>query len=492
MSISPSALKSKTISSILWSVARTGWGTLVSFLVFAFLARFLGPSDFGKFALASLVFELARIVGNAGLPDSVIRDPSLDEVTADSVFWACLGLNALVAAVIFAAAPWYERVTGSTGVAGLLRWLCVMLPITAVGTIHAGRMAGGFGHQRLALQGLVVSTIAGGAAILGAHHGMGAYSLVVQVAFTGVLGSAMSWYLFRWIPGLHFDLPRLRKSLHFGVSMMTTQLIWILTARLQEPLIGRAYGTEAVGQYRVAWRLIELIGQTVLAPIGSVAVVTLSNLQGDPKRFASAFKRLVVGAGIITLPLMFGFGALSVEAIGLIFGPQWKSAAPLSQILVLMAVPFFLNYVSSPALAAMGKPGSILKVSILQLTLTVLFTYLAIPFGMLAIASAYVLRAYITTPVQLAALRRAVGPGEMTIWRDLLPLVSIAALIFGGTWLLKPVVSPWFGSPLPLLLALGAASMLVYMAALYTFLRREMLLFLEPLLNIVKRRNARS
>src|SRR5439155_7322963 len=102
MKAPPPTLKSKTISSILWSVARAGWATVVSFLVFAFLARFLGPSDFGKFALASLAYEVARIIGNSGLPDAVVREAALDEVTADTVFWACIALNVVVAAVLFA------------------------------------------------------------------------------------------------------------------------------------------------------------------------------------------------------------------------------------------------------------------------------------------------------------------------------------------------------------------------------------------------------
>jgi len=481
MKAPPPTLKSKTISSILWSVARTGWATVVSFLVFAFLARFLGPSDFGKFALASLAYEVARIIGNSGLPDAVVREAALDEVTADTVFWACIALNVVVAAVLFAAAPLYEAVTGTAGVSNLVRWLSVMLPLAAFGTIHAGRMARGFGHQRLAIQGFVVSAVAGSAAIFSAYQGMGPYSLVVQVAVTGALGSVMSWCLFRWVPGLQFDLARLRKCLHFGVSMMSTQLIWILTARLQEPFIGRAYGTDAVGQYRVAWRLIELIGQTVLAPIGSVTVVTLSNLQADPQRFASAFRRLVIAAGMVTLPLMFGFGALAIEAIGLAFGPQWKSAAPVAEILVLMAVPFFLNYLSSPGLAAMGRSAAILRVSLLQLTLTAVLTWLATPFGMLAVAAAYVLRAYITAPVQLVALRKAIGGVRLDIWRSLLPVIAIAALVFGSAWLVKPVVKSWLTSDLWLFVILGAASLGLYAALLFIFQRREVLNCLEPL-----------
>ena len=173
---------------------------------------------------------------------------------------------------------------------------------------------------------------------------------------------------------------------------------------------------------------------------------------------------------------------LAIEAIGLVFGPQWKRSAPVAEILVLMAVPFFLNYLSSPALAAMGRSASILRVSLLQLTLTAVLTWLATPFGMLAVAAAYVLRAYVTTPVQLAALRNALGGVRLGIARSLLPIIAIAVLVFGGIWLAKPLIKPWFASDLWLFLVVGTLSLVLYAAALFIFQRREVLNCLEPLL----------
>ena len=48
----PSDLKEKTARSIIWTIIRTGSDYILSFAVFAVLARKLGPEAFGIFALA--------------------------------------------------------------------------------------------------------------------------------------------------------------------------------------------------------------------------------------------------------------------------------------------------------------------------------------------------------------------------------------------------------------------------------------------------------
>lgn len=487
---SPEAsLTSKTTNSVVWSVVRTGWSTAVSFGVFALLARMLGPADFGRFALASLVFELGKTVGNAGLAEAVMRERSLDARAADSVFWAQLLFSALVGAALFVGAPFYEAMTDSPGVASLVQMLAPMLPITALGAIHVARMAQSFDHRRLAMQALMVNTVAGGAAVVGAMAGLGAYCLVLQAAVISLLGTGTSWRLYRWVPGLQVDAASLRGHLRFGVSMMATQLMWTLTARLQEPLIGRTHGPEAVGQYRVAWRLIELIGQTILAPISNVALVALSKLQAEPARFASGFQRLVVTSALLTLPLLLLFGALAPEIIDVVFGPRWDQAATLAEILVLVAVPFVINYISGPALAAIGRPGWVLIVAIVQCGLTMLLTALAAPYGLAAVAGAYVARAYLTTPLQLWMLDRAVGRGLVTLWRPLLPVVAIAGVTFGAVWLGKAHLP---SNHHAVLVALAIASLVVYAGLLLTLQRQQVMVVVEPIMNRFKPYLSRS
>ncbi len=83
-------LKKKTALSVLWSVVRVAWSTIATFVIFVILARILGPSDFGTFALASLFVEIGRVLAYAGLGDAITRQLDLDEELADTCFWATL------------------------------------------------------------------------------------------------------------------------------------------------------------------------------------------------------------------------------------------------------------------------------------------------------------------------------------------------------------------------------------------------------------------
>jgi hypothetical protein len=66
-------LKHKTFQSVIWAVVRIGASNVLSFIVFMVLARLLSPHDFGVFALATLVADIARVISTAGLNDAVTR-----------------------------------------------------------------------------------------------------------------------------------------------------------------------------------------------------------------------------------------------------------------------------------------------------------------------------------------------------------------------------------------------------------------------------------
>src|ERR1700749_1889730 len=118
---------------------------------------------------------------------------------------------------------------------------------------------------------------------------------------------------------------------------MVTRLTWLLLVRVQDIFIARSLGAPAVGSYRVAWRVIELIGQSVVQPIANVALATLSRIQDDNPRFEAAYQRFVGLAALGTFPMIFGFGLLSHEIVRLLFGSNWDASADIAKVLVLMA-----------------------------------------------------------------------------------------------------------------------------------------------------------
>lgn len=478
----PDDLKKKTATAMLWSVLRAGWVNIATFVLFVVLARLLGPTEFGIFALASLFVEFTRIAASAGMGDAVIRQLELDESFADTAFWTTLGLSSAMGAVAFAAAPYYAALVQEQNVTAVVRWLAVLLPLSTLGTVHAARMAREFRHKNLALQSVAASLVSGLVAVAAAYAGWGIWALVVQSAVSAVITVGLAWAMYRWVPRFRFSWAQLKPVLLFNLSMVLTQLMWMMLVRVQDIFISRWYGPTAVGAYRIAWRLIELLGQSVLAPIGQVSLVTLSRLQDDRERFGRTYNRMMAVAGIFVFPLLLGFGALAHEFIPLVFSPQWAASSDIAMVLVLMAVPFVTNFFAGPALAAVNRAGQIVAVAALQLAATVLLTWLLVPYGLVAVAVAYVARAYLTMPYQQWVLMKHGGVSPLSTLKMLLPPLVSAVVMAVAVWLAKPHLLMATGPGWPLIgasVALGAA---LY-ALLLLLLARTML---RPLFDLLR------
>jgi O-antigen/teichoic acid export membrane protein len=458
--IAPERLRRATAHSIGWTMVRIGAEQLFSFLIFVALARMLPPSQFGLFALALLVIEIGRIISSGGLTQAIARAPSVSEELADTVFWSNLGLAIILALAGFAAADELALAVGDPAVAGPLRALCAVLPIAALGATHMTLRLRQFGHRSMAVRAIVGGVVSGVAALAAAWYGWGLWSLVVQKAVQELIGAILSWTAYRWRPGLLFSWVELSAIRGFAVDSMISQLTFFALVRVQDVVIGRVIGAGAVGIYRTAWRMIELISVGTIQPFSGVSVQTLARLQSDLPAFRRAYLRLNSTSALAAFPAIIGFGVLAPVAVPFLFGPQWVEAGPICQIFALMVVPFTLNIFAAPALFALGQSRAMRWVALLQFVLTLGLSLAVAHLGLAAIAMAYVARAYLTLPVQILLLRRHAGMSIRSLGRAILPpliasLAMAAALL--ALWSSVRALLPHDALWLAAMVAAGAA-----------------------------------
>lgn len=468
-------LKQKTATSILWTVVRTASDYLLSFLVFAVLARKLGPEAFGVFALAAAFAEVVRVLPAAGFTSALQRAREVSPGMADTVLWASLGVASAGAAALALLARPIGSLVGEPAVAPLLVALGLTLPISAAGGTHIALMLREFGHKAMASRS-VVSNVAGGAAgLTAAWAGWGAWSLVVQRGVTELAGTLMAWQAHPWWPRLRFSTRVLRELSGYSVTMTYTQVLFVTLVRVQDVIIGRFIGTAAVGLYRTAWRTVDLIAQGVIMPFTQVALPTLGRLQDDLPAFRKAYLRITAVCSAAALPAIVGFAVLAPDAIPLVFGPQWAPAAPVARVLGLMAVPFTLNRFAAPAMATLGRYATLAKLSTLQLVLTVVLSLAAAPYGLVAMAGAYVARAYLMLPLQLRAFKRYSGLGYGEVLRSIAPALGTSLLMAVALAGLDAAVGDALRSRDLFLVTAIPAGALVYAAGLWLLAPRFVL-----------------
>jgi O-antigen/teichoic acid export membrane protein len=465
-------LKHKTATSILWTIVRTGSDNLLSFLVFAVLARKLGPEAFGVYALAGAFAEVVRILPQAGFTTALQRARSVSPQMADTVFWASLAVASLGAAALALLARPIGALVEQPAVAPLLVGLGLTLPISAAGATHIALMLREFGHKAMASRSVVSNLFGGAAGLAAAWSGWGAWSLLVQRGVTEVVGTLMAWQAYSWWPGRTFSTRVLRELSGYSIAMTYTQVLYVALVRVQDVIIGRFIGTSAVGQYRTAWRTVDLIAQGVITPFTQVSLPTLGRLQDDMPAFRKAYLRITAVCSAVALPAIVGFAVLARDAIPLVFGPQWRPAGPVAQVLGLMAVPFTLNRFAAPALATLGRYTTLARLSSLQLVLTVAMSLAAAPYGLVAIAAAYVARAYLVLPLQLRAFKRYSGLGYGEVLGSIWPAFGNSLLMAAALAGLDAAVGDTLRARDLFLVTAIPAGALVYLAGLWLLARR--------------------
>lgn len=436
-------LKHRTLHATIWMGLQATISNALTFCVFIFLARQLSRHDFGTFALSYALLEIARTVANAGLSDAVIRDKAHDTQLAETAFWTNLALGCIVGALTWMVAPFYADLLADPAVTPVVRSLAVLVPLSALSGIHTACGLRDFGHKLFATRIVTGNALAGGAAVGAAMAGYGVWALVAQAAIVELVGVGFAWSSYPWRPRLRLDRRSLREVRTFSLTMMLTQLLNVLLVRIQDVVIGRCISVTAVGTWRVAWRMIDLIGQTTIHPVVGVSFVTLSRLQHDAERFRHAFLRMLGLGALLAFPAIAGFGVLSGALLPLLFGAKWAASADVARILALLAVPLLLNCFIGPALAALGRSSTIVKAGAVQTVATLGLAMLAAPFGLPWVAAAYVLRALLTLPYQLALFRRAAGIGPRAMLRAVLPPLLAALAMVVCLILLQPALSHW-------------------------------------------------
>ena len=130
-------LKRQTAVSILWTGAYTSSDYVLSFAVFAILARQLGPAAFGLYALAVAFAEFGKVLSSSGLVSALGRARHVTPEMADTVFWSTLALAGVVAGTLALVAPLLAAALGEPAVAPLLIALrCHFPDLRAGGDAH--------------------------------------------------------------------------------------------------------------------------------------------------------------------------------------------------------------------------------------------------------------------------------------------------------------------------------------------------------------------
>ncbi|MCA1426787.1 MULTISPECIES: lipopolysaccharide biosynthesis protein [unclassified Bradyrhizobium] len=358
------SLARTAIGSIWWSMVENGSLTAISFAALIIFAKLLDPSDFGTYAIAVSVIEIAGIFTNMLFHDALVREPKASDAHFNAAFTVSVVVSVAIFGILLIIFPLLAALVGDSRIGDVGRVLGVGLLFEAPTSILNARLRKEFGFRLLAIRTLIGRTAGAAVGILAALHGYGVWSLVIQSLLMTILGSATLVMLTAWRPRLTRELRPLADVLNYSVGAVTSLATSFATKRAFIFFAGVFLGAEKVGFLNLAFRLVDTVWAISATAISQVMLPLMSRLQHDRERLLRSYRiALAVGCTLI-YPIFVGIGCEASELISVIFGTKWLPAAEpalwLSLLVFVQAPRLFMTSL----LSALGKIESVRSVNL--------------------------------------------------------------------------------------------------------------------------------
>jgi len=385
------SLRQKAVEGTKWSAMSQGLTTGLQLLQLVVLARLLSPSDFGLIAMGMVVVGFARAFQDMGLSNAIIHRQDATPEGLSSLYWANVGAGTISFLVVWASTPVVTSFFAEPRVGDLMFWLALSLVISSLGHQFAVLLQKNLQFQLLALVQVTTTALGTTAAITAAIMDQGLYALI-----WGHLTHATTMSLALLIIGLRFWRPQLRLRgedlrpyLSFGMYQMGERTVNYFASNVDNLLIGRFLGPEALGVYSIAYNLIIMPVRKVNPVLTKVAFPILARKQNDDAALRRGYLEMIGLLGFIVVPVLIGLAVTAPLVVPVMFGDRWLAGVAIIQILAFVGITKALGNPIGSILMAKGRADIGFKWNVFVAILNSLVFYVAVQFSLLSLALAY-------------------------------------------------------------------------------------------------------
>ncbi len=438
----PSGFGAQVRSAVIWRSGTQIFSQLVAWASTFLVIRILSPSDYGLFAMTSVVLVLLSLLNGQGFANAAIQQRDGGPRQLRQLFGLLLVVNLALAALQVLAAPLVAAYYRQPMVADLLRVQALIYltnPFLALGTTVLCRAM----DFRKQAQVNVISALTGAAvALLGAMAGLGVWTLVVAPLATFTvrgLGMAIAARALVW-PS--FDFRGTGALAAYGGTVMAGQIFWFAQTQADIVIAGRVFPAAELGYYTTALFLAQIFVTKVVPPLNEVAFAAYAQIQDDLAAVGAGFLKSVRLIMALAMPFCLGLAAVAEPAVRVMLGDKWLPAAPVVSLLAL-AMPFMtLHVLFGPAANALGRPGLATRSAVVGSVLMPVCYLVGVQFGPLGIAAAWLVAWPVLTALSAVWTLPVIGLTSRALGQALLPPVLAGVAMGLGVVALDHLLPP--------------------------------------------------
>ncbi len=376
-----SSLKNKTIHGILWSAVDSFAAQGITFLVGIVLARLLSPAEFGLIGMITVFIAVSESFINSGFGQALIRKKNCTETDYSTVFYFNLLTGILFFLILFFSGPLISSFFKEPQLNLLVKVLALVLIIDSLTMIQRTTLTKRIDFK-LQTRISVISVLIGGAVgIWMAYNGFGVWSLVFKTLSQRAVNSLLLWIWNRWRPLLVFSIQSFRELFAFGSRLLVSGLIDTLYRNIYYLVIGKYFSAQELGYYTRAQHFNDLPSKNLNGIMSRVTYPVLAQMQDDPVRLKSGYKKMIKSIMLISMVLMAGLAAVAEPMIITLIGEKWRPAIIYLQLLTFVGMMYPLHALNLNMLQVQGRSDLFLRLEIIKKLIAIPTIIIGVFFG---------------------------------------------------------------------------------------------------------------
>ena len=445
----------------IWSAIDVSIRFGLKFVVLIILARLLAPEDFGLVAMLLIFISIGTVLIESGFSQGLIQRANTTHIDESSIFFFTIVMGGAVATALFLSSFQISEFFEQPVLESMVCWFAFNIFINSFGVIHITLLTKELDFKTLTKVNITATLVSSLIAVVMAFQGWGVWSLVVQVISSTVLTVIMLWLLHSWRPLWVFSVASIKSYFKFGGFLLFTALLYSLYVNLYAVLIGKQYSAEAVGFFAQAKRLQQLPVDLMSNIVGRVAFPVFSKIHNDKDKLARGMRKALVLVMFINAPLMLGILMLAEPLIRILFGEKWLVSAPILEVLALVGLLWPMHELNVKVLVAQGHSAINAKIQLIKVTVGILLLFLAVPYGILAVAYSQLIASVFGYFVNAYYTKKFIGYGGWKQIRDVLPYVIASFFMMFGVFIVSWSLDVSYQLEFILSIIVGATTYLV-------------------------------
>ncbi len=457
----------------LWTTARNLLQVALSLVALTIVARELGPTTYGLFGVAMLVYGIAEMICGGAFTDSIVQRRQIEPGHVDATFWLTTALALIAACLMAALALPLAALAGQADAADIVLALAAVLPLAVASRVPMALLARDLRFKAAAQIGAAATIASCTVGIILALRGGGIWTLVAMEALRALVTVVGAFLAVAWRPLARGRLRHLRDLWRFNAGVLLTYLVGYADLHLPRLLVSHLLGTQALGIFMLAIRVYGELSRLLTEPLHGVAMSTCARLQDAAAQMRRSIVGLYGASRLVVFPLYLGMAAVTPWWLPPLFGEHWLAAVPATQLLMLGGVRLATGAYNSAILLGTGHVRATALLFAAGCAASLLAFPLLASWGIAGAALAMLVRQFATWPLAALCIRRATGLGVADQLSGTLAPLTAAIAAAGSIWTLTRMLEALVPA-IPATLIAAVAGTAVYLGLLHLLAPRTL------------------